>query len=247
VFGLETLGFVHVFAHETFPVPDRFVSTKLQSTGEYSGVSIELPAGTEYNCLTRIECQVQLCLKIVVEYHTRSHILFSFSPSLSLSHTRIRHFKPSRMSTQTGAWPAQVTEGPSFTVFELPISWRRAGQDVAGKAVKFGPDGIEFNVPITISVPVDSNTDLESHHLRIFKYRPSSGTTPESWTEKEMPEGYEVPDQPSIIKGVTKSFSIYIAVKVPDDTSQEAGVAAPAHNADPNTVAGANVKVKYFA
>jgi len=101
--GLETLGFVPVFARETFPVPNRFVSTKLQLKGEFSGVSIELPAG---------------------------------------------------------AWPAHVTEGPSLTVFELPISWRRTGQDVAGKAVKFGPDGIEFDVPITISVPVDPNTDL---------------------------------------------------------------------------------------
>ena len=93
-------------------------------------------------------------------------------------------------------------------MFELPISWKRAGQDVAGKAVNFGPDVIEFNVPVTNSVPVDSNTGLESNHLRIFKYHSSSGTTPESWTEKEMPEGNEVLDQPSIVKGVTKSFYV---------------------------------------
>ena len=140
-------------------------------------------------------------------------------------------------------------------MFELPISWRRAGQDVVGKAVKFSPDGIEFDVPITISVPVDSNTDLAGHHLRVFKYHPSSGTTSESWTEKEMPDGYKVPDQPSIIKGVTKSFSVDIAVKVPDDVLQEASAAAPAPNAgDPKelvnsdtTVAGVNVKVKHAA
>lgn len=185
--GLETLGFVPVFARETFSVPNRFVSTKLQLKGEFSGVSIELPAG---------------------------------------------------------AWPAHVTEGPSLTVFELPISWRRTGQDVAGKAVKFGPDGIEFDVPITISVPVDPNTDLAGYHLRVFKYHPSSGTTPESWTQKEMPDGYKVPDQPSIIKGVTKSFSVYVAVKVPDDASQEASAAAPAPNTgDPKELVSSDTTV----
>ena len=121
--------------------------------------------------------------------------------------------------------------------------------------MKFGPDGIEFDVPITISVPVDPNTDLAGYHLRVFKYHPSSGTTPESWTQKEMPDGYKVPDQPSIIKGVTKSFSVYVAVKVPDDASQEASAAAPAPNTgDPKelvssdtTVAGENIKVQHAA
>ena len=122
-----------------------------------------------------------------------------------------------------GAWPAHVTEGPSLTVFELPVSRRRAGLNVAGKAVNFGPDGILFDVPITISVPVDATANLTGHHLRVFEYHPSSSTTPEAWTEKDMPQGFTVPDQPSILKSVTNSFSVYVAVKIANSAaSQEA-------------------------
>ena len=94
---------------------------------------------------------------------------------------------------------------------------------MAGKAVNFGPDGTVFDVPVTISVPVDSHTDLTNHILRVFRYHPPSKTTPESWTEMAMPEGYEVPDRPTSIKCVTTSFSVYVAVKVPVDIVQIEG------------------------
>ena len=99
---------------------------------------------------------------------------------------------------------------------------------MAGNAVNFGPDGTVFDVPVTISVPVHSPTDLTNHILRVFRYHPASKTTPESWTEMAMPEGYEVPDRPTSIKCVTTSFSVYVAVKVPIDTAQPEGQAPTA-------------------
>jgi len=87
-----------------------------------------------------------------------------------------------------------------------------------GNAVHFGPDGIVFDTPITVSVPVYANIDLTSHELRIFRYHPQSELSPESWTEMKFPDGYQIPHDLTAIKCVTTSFSVYVAVKVPAGT-----------------------------
>ena len=71
-----------------------------------------------------------------------------------------------------GAWPSDLTVGPSIAIFEMPASDRR-GQ-VAGLGVNLGPDGTHFAVPVTISAPVDSNLDLGNKELRIHRFTPKT-------------------------------------------------------------------------
>ena len=111
-----------------------------------------------------------------------------------------------------GAWPSDLTVGPSIAIFEMPASDRR-GQ-LAGLGVNLGPDGTHFAVPVTISAPVDSNLDLGNKELRIHRFTPKSDNATATWTPLPYPQDYSVPSNPTAIKAITSSFSAYFALAV---------------------------------
>ena len=120
-----------------------------------------------------------------------------------------------------GAWPANVTAGPSIAVFEIPPAARRGAAVVAGKGVNFGPDGIAFSIPVAISCPVDSGFNVIDRTLRIQKYIPRTNTTAAAWGPP-----LDIPDDGASSKGwkrdsagkltavsaLTTSFSPYAVV-----------------------------------
>ena len=153
-------------------------------------------------------------------------------------------FAEVKLDLPAGAWPEGLTEGPSMTVFEMPPSNDSATdkKKIAGKAINFGPEGIKFSKPVTLSLPLDlSGLDLGGLQLRPHRYNPEDG----SWTMIPFPDGYEPPAiggvcnasnsssssssnasnasacsgaaAPSIIKGATMSFSAYAALGVPPE------------------------------
>ena len=149
-------------------------------------------------------------------------------------------FSNVKLELPAGAWPEDLGEGPSMTVFELPPMPEEPATDgkkpkkVAGKCINFGPEGVKFSKPVAISLPLDLSTlDLTGMMLRPHRFNPDDS----SWTEIALPEGYEVPSFPNclanstnstnatecrpdapppVIKGATMSFSAYAALSVPD-------------------------------
>ena len=120
-----------------------------------------------------------------------------------------------------GAWPANLTTGPSITVFEIPPAARRGAAVVAGKGVNFGPDGIEFSVPVTISCPVDSGFNANGRTLRVQKYIPQTSTTPAAWgppldipDDGASPKGWKRDSAGKLmaVSALTTSFSPYAVV-----------------------------------
>ena len=138
-----------------------------------------------------------------------------------------------------GAWPANLTTGPSITVFEIPPAARRGAAVVAGKGVNFGPDGIAFSVPVTISCPVDSGFNANGRTLRVQKYIPQTSTTPAAWgppldipDDGASPKGWKRDSAGKLmaVSALTTSFSPYAVV---DLTS--AGTPAPSTPTPPQS------------
>ena len=132
-----------------------------------------------------------------------------------------------------GAWPSNISQGPSITVFEIPTAQRRGAPVVAGKGVNFGPEGIEFPVHVTISCPVDSGFNATGRLLRVQKYSPQTNTTAAAWSptgglkypdDGASPPGWKRDSVGKLkaISALTTSFSPYAVV---DLTS--AGTPAP--------------------
>jgi len=148
-------------------------------------------------------------------------------------------FSNVKLELPAGAWPEDLSEGPSMTIFELPLVPEELATDgkkkkvVAGKCINFEPKGVKFSKPVTIALPLDLSTlDLTGMMLRPHRFNPNDN----SWTEIALPEGYEVPSfancdkdstnftnatecrpdaPPLVIKGAIMSFSAYAALSAP--------------------------------
>ena len=76
------------------------------------------------------------------------------------------------ISVPPGAWPPELTTGPSAAVFTPPEDRRRsASQSVLGAFVSFGPPGVNFTAPIVISCPFNlTGIDEGNLEIRVHKY-----------------------------------------------------------------------------
>lgn len=128
------------------------------------------------------------------------------------------------LTIPAGAWPAGAP-GPTLTVFdEASLRRRRAGGAegavLAGRAVSFGPEGVKFNKPVSISLPFDQKSDYGTRKLYVHKY----ATYPNGSQWEIRPYSLSVVQPINTNLGTvtadTPSFSAYAVLALPPDIPQ---------------------------
>ena len=92
-------------------------------------------------------------------------------------------------------------------IFQLPSSYKQ--QDllsILGPAVNFGPEGVKFSKPVSISLPVDPSMDMGNRQFAALRFNPTSKLWEEIAIDTSKPPA--VPGD-KLVYALTSSFSVY--------------------------------------
>jgi hypothetical protein len=101
-----------------------------------------------------------------------AHMIFPVPDPNKMSVFSLEGYSSISISVPPGAWPTELTTGPSAAVFTPPPNFRRStSQFVVGPYVSFGPSGVNFSAPIVISCAFNlTGIDEGNLEIRVHRY-----------------------------------------------------------------------------
>jgi hypothetical protein len=101
-----------------------------------------------------------------------AHMIFPVPDPNKMSVFSLEGYSSITISVPPGAWPTELTTGPSAAVFTPPPNFRRStSQFVVGPYVSFGPSGVNFSAPIGISCAFNlTGVDEGNLEIRVHRY-----------------------------------------------------------------------------